>query len=683
MLWKNGRLLLLLLLAVFIAFQGGCGDNRNRTVQVIAETEEPGGSVGSYVFSIILTGVLDGVAMETGEFAAGWILNLLFTGGENPDAETKAALDKIQNQLSMIQSQLSEIQGELSALFIQANTNTDDIKATIAKVDVADELDTIDVLHKELVSLNVNPDSFAAEILDPKTGVPMLLGVISDKMVGLSEDGVLDLMVAFLIDKARTNKSSTPNLDAYLALEYYFGNALTIQGQGLNLISDAYHEVKANPNSPAAQYLPPGKDPNAALQDYIDRMYNPQIEAQIQKFLACVELLVARTSDTSATTDSFLPDAAAIFRRADFIADQWRNRDGKQGSCLYVRAVGEPERLKIYGDSWSSNTPGSPLSFAAVPGWNVGSGTQQAVNSRTYQVSPHYAQWPPLLPAGTFSEASGVVAAKYSSPAAGPGAVQVQTQYDGSVTVAVGYYDNEMNKVDGPTYLITVPKPDGTTSTITMQASLYGDSLVAARKDLFLALKWQGYNDNIDAGYLCKEKDCSTDYVQGGDFGSNLAPDASPKSINSSVGGWANGSQNSFDLTIQGHMATTSRLAFAGNAARSISINAATYRVVNENDGDNIVSRKSTSPTKYEYWFSTDNSDDRQVMSFDVKGGHTLLDSFTTLSIQKRVSDGDSFKLEAGYDGVANIYPRMFHSDRYSLFMKMEIDRLWIVFPDT
>jgi hypothetical protein len=678
---KTRRLPLLLLMVVFIALQGGCGDSSTHSVLLIQETEEAGGSVASFVFATITEGILKGVASEGGEFAAGWILNLLFNGGENPDADTKAALDKIQNQLNMIQSQLSQIEGDLSALYVQANTNTDDIKATIAKVDVANELDTIDVLHKELVSLNVNPDSFAAEILDPKTGAPMLLGVVSDKMVGLGDSGVLDLLVAFLIDKARTNKSNTPNLDAYLALEYYFGNALTIQGQGLNLISEAYHQIKANPGSPAAQYLPAGKDPIAALQDYIDKMYNPQIEAQMQKFLACVELLVAKTASTTAPTASFIPDADTIFRRADFIVDQWRNRDGKAGSSLYIRVAGEPERLKIYGDSWSSAASGAPVAFSVVPGWSAGSGIQQAVNSRLYPVSPHYAQWPPLLPAGTFSEANAIAAAKYSAPATAPGPVTIQTQYDGSVTVAVNYYDNEMKQVDGPTYQITVPHADGTTTTITMQSSLYGHSLVAAKKDLFLSLNWQGYNDKIDAGNLCKSSDCFDGYVRGGNFHSRLDAGPAPKSIDSSVGGWANGSQNSFELIMQGHMSTTSRLVFSGPAARSISINAATYRVLNENDGDNIVKRKS--PTHYEYWFSTDNSDDRQVKTFDVKGGHTLLDAFNTFSIQKNVANGASFRLEAGYDGLANIFPRMFHSDRYSLEMKMEIDRLWIIFPDT
>ena len=681
MLKKNRRLPLLLFLVVFIAFQGGCGDSGNNTVYVVTETEEPGGSVGSYAFSTIITGVLSGVDSETVEFAAGWILNLLFNGGDNPDADTKAALDKIQSQLNMIRSQLSQIESDLSALFIQANTNTDDIKATIAKVDVANELDKIDILHKELVSLNVNPDSFAAEILDPANGVPMLLGVISNKMVGLGEDGVLDLIVAFLIDKARTNKSSTPNLDAYLALEYYFGNALTIQGQGLNLISDGYHEVKANPNSPAAHYLPPGKDPNAALQDYIDKMYNPQIEAQMQKFLACVELLVAKTADTTTPTDSFLPNAAAIFKRADFIVDQWRNRDGKQGSYLYVRVIGEPERLKIYGDSWSSNASGTPVSFSVVPGWSAGSGVQTAVNSRSYPESPHYAQWPPLLPSGTFSEASAIVAAKYSATVTTPGTVTVQTQYDGSVDVAVAYYDNEMKQVDGPTYQITVPKPDGTTTTITMQSSLYGDSLIAARMDLFHALNWGVYYAKINPGYLCKDSDCSTGYVQDGDFDFNLSPGPSPKSIAADVGGWANGSQDSFDLIMQGQLRTTQQLVFSGAADRPIVINAATYRVVSENDGDNIVRRKS--PTHYEYWFGTQDSNERQVLSFDVKGGHTLLDSFNTLSIQKNVSNGTGLTMAIGLDGTANIFPRMFHSDRYSVFMKMEIDRLWILFPDT
>ena len=678
MLKKNRRWLFLLLMVVFITFQGGCGDDVN---YVTAKNEEPGDVVASFAFSIITHGILEGAAVSGGELATGWILNLLFKGGGNPDAEIKAALEKMQNQLNMIQSQLSQIQSDLSALFIQANTNTDDIKATIAKVDVANELDTIDILHKELVSLTVNPDSFAAEILDPKTGVPMFLGVISDKMVGLGGDGVIDLMIAFLIDKARTNKSSTPNLDAYLALEYYFGNSLTIQGQGLNLISEAYHQIKANPNSPAAQYLPPGKDPITALQNYIDMMYNPQIEAQMQKFLACVERLVAKTADTMAPTDSFLPDAGAIFKRADFIVDQWRNRDGKQGNCLYVRVVGEPERLKIYGDSWASNASGTAVSFSAVPGWPAGSGVQPPVKSRSYPESPHYAQWPPLLPSWTFSEASAIVAAKYSATATTPGTVTVQTQYDGSADVAVAYYDNEMNQVDGPTYQITVPKPDGTTATITMQSSLYGDSLVAARMDLFQALNWGVYFENIDAGSLCKVSDCSTGLIHGGEFDNNLTTGPSPKSIAANVGGWANGSYSSFNVIMQGQLRTTQQLVFSGATDRPIVINAKTYRVVSENDGDNIVRRKS--PTHYQYWFGTQDGNERQVVSFDVKGGHTLLDSFNTLSIQKNVSNGTALTMAIGFDGEANIFPRMFHSDRYSLEMKMEIDRLWILFPDT
>jgi hypothetical protein len=287
-----------------------------------------------------------------------------------------------------------------------------------------------------------------------------------------------------------------------------------------------------------------------------------------------------------------------------------------------------------------------------------------------------------LLPSWTFSEASAIVAAKYSATAATPGTVTVQTQYDGSVDVAVAYYDNKMNQADGPTYQITVPKPDGTTTTITMQSILYGNSLVAARRDLFKNLDWGVYYTKIDAGNLCKEKDCSTGYVHDGNFNFNLTPGPSPKSIDANVGGWANGSQDSFNLIMQGQLRTNQQLVFSGATGRPIVINAKTYRVVNENDGDNIVKR-SKSPTHYEYWFGTQDDKERQVVSFDVKGGHTLLDSSDTLSIQKNVSNGTAVTMAIGFDGEANIFPRMFHSDRYSLEMKMEIDRLWIYFPDT
>lgn len=672
------RLLALLLIIVMLVSQAGCGSSDSSSVQRGAVPEEgPGGNVGSFVFSMITKGVLEGVVTATTEWGVGWILNYITNGGQNPDDAIKAEIDKMQNELLVIQDQLDEMQGELSALLVQANTNTDEIKATIATVNISDNLSYIDVLSKELSSLNVNPDAFAASVLNPTSGVPFTLGIISDKMVGLAQDGVLDLLVSFFIDKAKTSSDSSVRYNFYLALEYYFCNVLAIQGQGLNLISEAYHQVKANPDSPAAQYLPPGKDPNQALQDYIDKMYKPQIEAQMQKFISAAEQLVARTADTTATPDLFLPDADRIFRRVDFIMEQWHINTGLPGGHLYVRVVGEPERLKIYGDSWNSGDP-DKLGLKAVPGWPMGAGTQVAVNKRSYRINPHYAQWPPLLAMGTFSEASTVDCANYSTAMPQPKTVTVNTTYDGSVTAHISYYDDMMNSVAGPTYQTTVTNPDGSTSMRTMNSILFGSSVIPARYDIFSVLSWNAYNDTIDGGYLLSSPDFEP-YARGV-FHSSIATGTTPKEIDSSIQGWANGTYTSINVIIKGHLSTTSTLTFSEDKQIPVSIHALIQAWVQESDEKKIVKRNTS--TYYAYWFSTQDAGDRQEEQFSVTGGLTDLNATKTLTITKTMSNGTAVSLQTGYDSEVNIRPRTFHSDQYSLLMKVQISRVWIDFPD-
>ena len=673
------RFLALLLIIIVVASQAGCGSSDSSSIpNDPVKGEGPGANVGSFAFSIITRGVLEGVFTATTEWGVGWILNYITHGGQNPDDAIKAEIDKMQNELLVIQDQLDEMQGELAAFLVQANTNTDEIKATIATVNISDNLFYIDVLSKELSSLNVNPDAFAAGVLNPTSGVPFTLGVISDKMVGLAQDGVLDLLVSFFIDKAKTSSDSSARYNSYLALEYYFCNVLAIQGQGLNLISEACHQVKANPDSPAAQYLPPGKDPDQALQDYIDKMYKPQIEAQMQKFLSAAEQMVARTADTTATPDLFLPDADRIFSRVDFIMEQWRINTGLPGGRLYVRVVGEPERLKIYGDSWNSGDP-DKLGLKAVPGWPMGAGTQVAVNKRSYRINPHYAQWPPLLTMGTFSEAGTVDCANYSIAMPQPKTVTVNTIHDGSVTANISYYDDKMNSVDGPTYQTTVTNPDGTTSTRTMNSILFGSSVIPARYDIFSALCWNAHNDTIDGGYLLGSPNFEP-YARGV-FHSSIATGTTPKEIDSSIQGWANGTYTSFSIIIKGHLSTTSTLTFSGDKQIPVSIHALLQAWVQESDEKKIVKRNTS--THYAYWFSTQDAGDRQEEQFSVTGGLTDLNSTKTLTITKTLSNGTDLSLQTGYDSEVNIRPRTFHSDQYSLLMKVQISRVWIDFPDT
>ncbi len=680
---KHSRLVALFLIIGMVVSQAGCSGNdaadspnNYPNSPNPLPGEAPGAAIGSFAFSMITKGVLEGAVISATEWGVGWLLNFITHGGQNPDDAIREAIDRMQNELLQIQDQLGEMQSELSALLIQANTNTDEIKATIATVNIADQLSTIDVLAKELNSLNVNPDSFAAAVLHPTSGVAFTLGVINDKMVGLAQDGVLDLLVAFLIDKARTNSDSSARFNAYLALEYYFCNVLAIQGQGLNLISEAYHQVKANPASPAAQYLPPGKDPNQALQDYIDKMYKSQIEAQMQKFLSSVEQLVARTADTTATPGMFLPDADRIFMRADFIMEQWRRTTGTAGGHLYVRVVGEPDRLKAYGDSWTSGSP-ERIVLTATPGWPMGAGNQVPVNTRSYGVRPHYAQWPPLLPTGTFSEAAAVFSAKYGVAMAGPKAVTVRTTYDGSVAASVDYYDDKMKQVAGPTYQLEVVNPDGTTGTRTMESVLFGGCLIPARYDLFSALTWTAHNETIDGGYLFTSSN-SEPYARGV-FHSSIATGTTPKAIDSSIKGWANGTFTSIRVVIKGDLSTTSNLSFSGDRDTSAAIHASIQASVQEDDEKKIV--RHHPPTHYEYWFSTKDAADRQTEQFAVSGGQTSLDDSRILTITKTISKGTALTLEAGYDSEADIRPRTFHSDQYSLLMKVQVSRVWIDFP--
>ena len=88
-------------------------------------------------------------------------------------------------------------------------------------------------------------------------------------------------------------------------------------------------------------------------------------------------------------------------------------------------------------------------------------------------------------------------------------------------------------------------------------------------------------------------------------------------------------------------------------------------------------------PLIMRYWFSTQDAGDRQEEQFSVTGGLTDLNSTKTLTIKKTLSNGTDLSLQTGYDSEVNIRPRTFHSDQYSLLMKIQISRVWIDFPDT
>jgi hypothetical protein len=164
-------------------------------------------------------------------------------------------------------------------------------------------------------------------------------------------------------------------------------------------------------------------------------------------------------------------------------------------------------------------------------------------------------------------------------------------------------------------------------------------------------------------------------------FHSSIATGTTPKEIDSSIQGWANGTYTSLIVIIKGHLSTTSTLTFSGDKQIPVSIHALLQAWVQESDEKKIVKRNTS--THYAYWFSTQDAGDRQEAQFSVTGGLTDLNSTKTLTITKTLSNGTDLSLQTGYDSEASIRPRTFHSDQYSLLMKVQISRVWIDFPDT
>ncbi len=659
-----------LLLTILPGIQLGCAGKA--VVQPATGVGEPLPTpevreVASFVFAAIHGGTVEGAALYGAEFVTGWILNMLISGGEKPDDATTAALKNMQSQLTQLQGQMTQLQADLTKLYLQARTNTDEIKAAVAKVDVANELTTIDAWMALLKSQQVNPDAFAAQILNTGTGVPFLLKKIQDKVVGFGDDGVLDLVADYLVSKTNGSADPAARLNAYLAFEYYFGHLLAVQAQGLTLVSEAYHEVKANPGSPAAAFLPPGKDPIQALKDYMGGLYAEQIEAQVQKFLSCTERIVARTADTTALKSSFLPDAATILKRADFVRATWEAQRGASGGRLVLRVVGEPQRVASYAGTWASGA----LQFQVLPGWAHGPGTQPPANLRAYPVSPSYAQWPPLAGQGHFSEADNVAGASFVSPAVAPGPVTVTTPYDGSVTDAIAYFDDKMNKVDGATYPVTVTKADGSTKVRTKNAILFGSVLVPCRKDPFVATGWGGANDWIDVGSLHKTSDYTKDMASGV-FQASAQAGPEPKWIQSTLPGYAWGSDKNFHISLKGHLYPDPPFVFDGPAARDVKIGFLVDFLCTETDPKGVAMH-SWSPTQYIHWVGTANTSEQQVLNTQNAGTELL-------SIQKRLSPGGTLSPQPGYYAYVWIRPRTFHSDAYTLDMKLTLKGLWIQF---
>lgn len=643
-------------------------------------------TIASFAFKSITEGLLSGASGSVGEFVVGWILNQIVNGGQDPTEEIKEDIQKMQAQLEAIEVQLDQIESELSALYYQAKTNTDEVKATVAKVDVASDAYTIDTQYTLLHSGTVNPDTFAAEVLDPTKGVPFTLGIISDKMVGKGQEGVLDLLVDFLIDKARASSASptplspTAALKAYLAFEYYFGYMLTVQAQGMTLVSEGYHEILASPKSPAAQLLPYGKTATQALNDYMTKVYEPQIEQQIRKFVSCSERLVAATSDLTAPPAGFLPGASTILQRADFIAEQWRQRHPTTDGRLLVRVVGEPSRVAAYADSWSS----SGVSLGVEQGWDVGDGVQPLVDTRTFARQPGYAQFPPSLGMGKFTAADSIDVRSFSGAVSSSGDVTITTVNDGAVAGTVQYYDDKMQKVAGPTYEFEYPDGKGGTITVARSSILFGEALVPARQDALVAATWSCGDDGINTGQL-QVSQSDTAHVGSGSIDCTTPVGPVPKSMASSLSGWVNGADNPFWVQVAGSL--HAKLTFEGDSARTPTAHAAVTAWLNENDGNYMVETHhwtlgSPNPPTYQFWLSASG-----VMgtseSFKTSGGHTSLSEDANLgSLSPTAKPGSPLTVNASFLAKAKLDPWIFQKDLYQLMMKVQSNRLWILFQD-
>lgn len=487
------RYLSLLLIISLISAQFGCSGNS--TGQASDTTESSEGrvlpvlaavSIGYRAFRIVhgLVGTYKDISS---------ILETL----DKPDVMPATPIDNVLKEIGEAKTLLAIMKTEIKASYLKLQISDSEIMNAVSQTPLNAALTDLGTIYNNFEPQKVGDKyvrktssaASALQILNESTGVDSQLNKINDAILGNSTNptGSIDALLAELVAKSNSSSSSDASMNAYYILETYFSSLLLQQAKGLYLLQEAYAYALANPkayiveNGDKYQLIDTEqsrikgttvyKSVDQKINEYKVGWFDKHIDAQMQRFLSCVEKLV---TDYNLKEDVFAgsisPQAASIFMRADFIATQWLNRNGAVAN-LIVRVIGEPERLKAYSEEWASVVFKQKF--------------ERTTSTFSVAEERHYAQWPPAknirYPSkAVFSEAATIELAKFRLLRANPGSEIITTNNDGTITGKLAYYNSNMIEVLNPS------------EDEKMHLILYGSILVIAKKSLKDMVTWNG-----------------------------------------------------------------------------------------------------------------------------------------------------------------------------------------------
>ena len=344
--WKaRSTIISCLLIVALLITPVGCGNDADWDPLV----EGAGFDAASWLIEAIGSGIISYV---TGD-SAGWLLS--FVGGDNTDQAFVDAVDDMNKKLDQVLADLVAIEAELEAIMQLIQISTDEIKNIEQQFLIAEPQNIVNNTYDNMKGMftadkigtpagkTASQDTTDDILSTGRTNIDQQMYDIHAGIMGSTPgigNGAMDAFTTTLVDHTGDGQL----LNRYKALETYFERLVTVQAKGLSLMVEALH---ARDNGQAGSGMAP-EDYQGTAQQWMDDKFTPYMEDEIEEFLRCTARLVIAECDLrtdAAAIGPFLPgDAAAIFKRADFIAAQIS--PARHGFGAVVRVIGEPDTVK-------------------------------------------------------------------------------------------------------------------------------------------------------------------------------------------------------------------------------------------------------------------------------------------------------------------------------------------------
>ncbi len=285
-----------------------------------------GGSAAKRVGSAMMKFVGGELASTAVGGAAGIAMDAALEAIFGNDTERiEAGMEECNQKLDQVIEKLDEISKQLDDALQAIAESRDDIEALNQELAIKEPIDIIQSDYRNLEQMsrwasddddsNDPTSADAKELADTirstaKHDIPLQLDRMHSGIVGDTGSGKGALKE--WTDQIRNGVRNGDDLyDAYLTLENYFTELLTIQTKGMVLIANAY-EMDDDDSS---RYV-------GTAQSYRDEVFYPNVEEQLKQFLQYAERLIADKCAPNRQTFLVHGNIKDMYNRMDWIAAQ-------------------------------------------------------------------------------------------------------------------------------------------------------------------------------------------------------------------------------------------------------------------------------------------------------------------------------------------------------------------------